>query len=76
MAIPFPFGQPDESTSISRDNDVLPPRNWPALLMFVITLAIATSLIPWYGILHGYSLAGWASDTRQLDYGLRTNIVD
>jgi stearoyl-CoA desaturase (Delta-9 desaturase) len=59
MAIPFPFGQPDEPTSISRDSDVLPPRNWPALLMFVITLAIAITLIPWYGISHGYSLAAW-----------------
>src|ERR1700683_4816961 len=59
MANPFPVGKPDESTSILRDNDLLPPRNWPAFLMFVITLAITITLIPWYGIFHGYSLAAW-----------------
>ena len=59
MANPVPVDQPDESTSISRENGVLPPRNWPALLMFVITLAIAITLIPAYGIMHGYSLAAW-----------------
>jgi stearoyl-CoA desaturase (delta-9 desaturase) len=38
---------------------LLPPRNWPALLMFVITLGITLTLIPWYGLLHGYALADW-----------------
>ena len=38
-----------------------PPRNWPALLMFAITLGIALTLVPWYGIAHGYTLAAWVS---------------
>ena len=37
----------------------LPPRNWPALSMFVVTLGIALTLVPWYGIAHGYSAAAW-----------------
>ncbi|MFI5113439.1 MAG: fatty acid desaturase [Terriglobales bacterium] len=35
------------------------PRNWPALLMFVITAAVAVTLVPWYGIAHGYHAAAW-----------------
>ena len=37
----------------------LPPRNWPSLLMFAITLGIALTVVPWYGIAHGYALAAW-----------------
>lgn len=37
----------------------LPPRNWPALVMFVVTLGLAVTLVPWYGISHGYSTAAW-----------------
>ena len=54
----FPVGQPDKLTYVSRDN-VLPPRNWPALLMFVITLGLTITLIPWYGIVYGYSRTAW-----------------
>ena len=39
----------------------LPPRNWPALLMFVVTLGIALTLVPWYGIVHGYALGPWVA---------------
>jgi len=35
------------------------PRNWPASLMFVVTFAIAISVVPWYGITHGYHTAAW-----------------
>jgi stearoyl-CoA desaturase (Delta-9 desaturase) len=35
------------------------PRNWPAFLMFTITAAAAVSLVPWYGIAHGYSAVAW-----------------
>jgi stearoyl-CoA desaturase (delta-9 desaturase) len=39
----------------------LPTRNWPALSMFVGTLAVALTLVPWYGIAHGYSAASWVA---------------
>lgn len=35
------------------------PRNWPATLMFVLTFAAAVSVVPWYGITHGYHAAAW-----------------
>jgi stearoyl-CoA desaturase (delta-9 desaturase) len=38
-----------------------PPRNWPSLLMFAITLGIALTVVPWYGIVHGYALAAWVA---------------
>jgi stearoyl-CoA desaturase (delta-9 desaturase) len=34
-------------------------RNWPAMLMFVLTAAAAVSLVPWYGFSHGYHAAAW-----------------
>jgi stearoyl-CoA desaturase (Delta-9 desaturase) len=36
-------------------------RNWPAMLMFVLTAAAAVSIVPWYGITHGYHAAAWIS---------------
>jgi len=35
------------------------PRNWPALLMFVITAAVALTVVPWYGFRYGYHSATW-----------------
>lgn len=35
------------------------PRNTAATLMFVLTGATALTLVPWYGISHGYHLAAW-----------------
>jgi stearoyl-CoA desaturase (Delta-9 desaturase) len=37
----------------------LPPRNWPALSMFAGTLLAALTIVPWYGVVHGYSVASW-----------------
>ncbi len=37
----------------------LPPRNWPTLLMFVVTLGLALTVVPWYGLTHGYAVAAW-----------------
>src|SRR5712672_2175445 len=37
----------------------LPPRNWPTLLMFVVTLGLALTAVPWYGLAHGYAAAAW-----------------
>ena len=39
----------------------LPPRNWPALVMFTGTLSVALTIVPWYGLLHGYTAAAWAA---------------
>ena len=33
--------------------------NWPALLMFVITGALAVTVVPWYGFTHGYHAGAW-----------------
>src|SRR5450759_461981 len=33
--------------------------NWPALLMFVITGAVAVTIVPWYGFSHGYHAGAW-----------------
>ncbi len=32
---------------------------WPTVLMFVLTLAAAVIVVPWYGFTQGYSLAAW-----------------
>lgn len=37
----------------------LPPRNWPTALMFVVTLGIALTIVPWYGLTHGYRGSAW-----------------
>ncbi len=34
-------------------------RNWTTTLMFVLTAAVALTIVPWYGIAHGYSAAAW-----------------
>jgi stearoyl-CoA desaturase (Delta-9 desaturase) len=39
----------------------LPRRNWPALLMFTSTLGIALTLVPLYGLIHGYGSAAWVA---------------
>src|SRR5271165_2504522 len=37
----------------------LPPRNWPTLLMFVGTLGLALTVVPWYGFTRGYTGSAW-----------------
>ena len=37
----------------------LPSRNWPTLVMFVVTLGLALTVVPWYGLTHGYAAAAW-----------------
>ena len=39
--------------------DERPPVLWANVLMFVLTMACALIVVPWYGFTHGYSLAGW-----------------
>ena len=34
-------------------------RNWPVMLMFTVTAALALVLVPWYGLSHGYTAAAW-----------------
>lgn len=36
-----------------------PSRNWPSLAMFVATLVLALTAVPYYGFRHGYSWAAW-----------------
>src|SRR5882762_7911942 len=38
---------------------LLPPRNWPTLLMFVVTLGLSLTVVPWYGLAHGYAPGAW-----------------
>src|SRR5471032_3266048 len=40
--------------------EVKPPINWPTTLMFILTPLAAAILVPWYGIVHGFSAASWA----------------
>ena len=35
------------------------PLIWSRILMFVITGAVALTVVPWYGFTHGYSIAAW-----------------
>ena len=35
------------------------PINWAASLMFVLTSAVAVTVVTWYGIAHGYHAAAW-----------------
>jgi stearoyl-CoA desaturase (Delta-9 desaturase) len=35
------------------------PINWAASLMFVLTSVVAITVVPWYGITHGYHAAAW-----------------
>jgi stearoyl-CoA desaturase (delta-9 desaturase) len=34
-------------------------RNWPTTLMFALTAAVAVSVVPWYGLRHGYHAGAW-----------------
>ena len=36
-----------------------PPINWPTTLMFILTPLAAAVLVPWYGIVHGFSAGSW-----------------
>ena len=35
-----------------------PPRHWGVILVFSLTALVSLTVVPWYGIVHGYS--GWA----------------
>jgi stearoyl-CoA desaturase (Delta-9 desaturase) len=35
------------------------PINWAASLMFVLTSVVAITVVPWYGITHGYHASAW-----------------
>jgi stearoyl-CoA desaturase (delta-9 desaturase) len=50
------FGDPDMIAAPSRD---APPRLWTQTLTFGLTLIAAITLVPWYGIAHGYHAAAW-----------------
>ncbi len=35
------------------------PRNWTTSLMFTLTAAAAITVVPWYGVVHGYHAGAW-----------------
>jgi len=35
------------------------PRNWTTTLMFAVTFGLAVTLVPWYGVVHGYHASAW-----------------
>jgi stearoyl-CoA desaturase (delta-9 desaturase) len=35
------------------------PVNWPAAVMFTLSGAVALTLVPWFGLTHGYSTSAW-----------------
>src|SRR5579862_2863380 len=35
------------------------PVNWPAMIMFLLTTLVSVTLVPWYGITHGYHAPAW-----------------
>ncbi|HYL04364.1 MAG TPA: fatty acid desaturase [Steroidobacteraceae bacterium] len=36
------------------------PLIWTNIVMFAVTLAVAVLLVPWYGLVHGFTAADWA----------------
>jgi stearoyl-CoA desaturase (delta-9 desaturase) len=45
---------------VSTPNDVQsPPINWAVSSVFGLTFLVAITLVPWYGIVHGYSTWAW-----------------
>ncbi len=38
---------------------VKPPVNWVTAILFATTFAVAVTVVPWYGIVHGYSTTAW-----------------
>src|SRR5687767_15899835 len=37
------------------------PVNWVTTTVFTVTPLVALTIIPWYGVAHGYSLTAWIS---------------
>lgn len=35
------------------------PINWSVTVVFALTFLVALTIVPWYGIVHGYSTAAW-----------------
>jgi stearoyl-CoA desaturase (delta-9 desaturase) len=40
-------------------SEPLPPLNITNTLMFAITLGLAVTIVPWYGLTHGFTAANW-----------------
>ncbi|HEY4211476.1 MAG TPA: fatty acid desaturase [Steroidobacteraceae bacterium] len=38
----------------------LPPRMWTTTLLFSISMLAAVTVVPWYGLTHGFSVGAWA----------------
>lgn len=44
---------------MTADSDTPVSINWAASFMFLLTSSVAITLVPWYGITHGYHAAAW-----------------
>jgi stearoyl-CoA desaturase (delta-9 desaturase) len=44
---------------VSENSTSSVPVNWPAMIMFSLTTLVSVTLVPWYGIAHGYHAAAW-----------------
>jgi stearoyl-CoA desaturase (Delta-9 desaturase) len=42
------------------DRAAVAPRLWTTTLLFSITMLVALTLVPWYGLTHGFSAGSWA----------------
>ena len=44
-----------------KTTETLPPINWVTTIMFATTFLVAVTVVPWYGITHGYSTTAWVA---------------
>jgi stearoyl-CoA desaturase (delta-9 desaturase) len=51
----YPVGEQDVQENRALDVTV----NWPAMIMFSLTFIVSVTVVPWYGIVHGYHPAAW-----------------
>jgi stearoyl-CoA desaturase (Delta-9 desaturase) len=47
--------------SESASPETRPPLIWTTTLMFGLTALVAVTLVPWYGLTHGYSASAWVA---------------
>ena len=48
-----------EEISQTQQNDSKPPLLWLQTILFSVTFLIAAIGVPWYGLTHGFTAAGW-----------------
>ncbi len=58
IAAQRPFAMPKSSAPVPQPVETAPPI-WTNIILFSLTFLAAAVLVPWYGIVHGYSTAAW-----------------